>query len=210
MVKTIIFTLVFFTLIVLTGLTVGSLTYYLTRRILYTMVVVQATFFMLSTIIIFYVSKGRLGKYGFKVNFHYSILSFLTSLGVAFPLSLVSTYFSKGFSPRILSENFYGVLFVSLFLAPVGEETLFRGLLEGYLLEKGGRKVAVIFPAILFSLIHVLPYYRTPLTYLILLLVNAFILSIVAGYFRLKSSSLVPAYLTHATFNLVGMVIWLF
>ena len=101
------------------------------------------------------------------------------------------------------------MIFISLFLAPVGEETLFRGLLEGYLLEKNNRGIAVILPAVLFSLMHILPYYRTSLAYLVPLLVNSFILGVIAGYFRMKSNSLIPAFLTHVVFNLSGMIIWL-
>jgi len=208
-VKIILLTIGLFVLIILVGSTIGIAVYRLTERTLHSIVAIQTTFLTLSVIIMFLLSKGRLRNYGFRINLYYSILSLPVSLVVAFPLSFVSTYFGRGFNPQVISENFYGLIFISLFLAPVGEETLFRGLLEGYLLEKNNRGIAVILPAVLFSLMHILPYYRTSLAYLVLLLVNSFILGVIAGYFRMKSNSLIPAFLTHVVFNLSGMIIWL-
>ena len=208
-VKIVLLTIGLFVLIILVGSTIGIVVYRLTGRTLYSIVAIQTIFFTLSVIIMFLLSKGRLRNYGFRINLYYSILSLLVSLIVAFPLSFASTYFERCFNPQVISENFYGLIFISLFLAPVGEETLFRGLLEGYLLEKGNRGVAVMLPAILFSLMHVLPYYRAPSIYLVLLLLNAFALGVIAGYFRMKSDSLIPAFLTHVVFNLSGIVIWL-
>ncbi len=50
-----------------------------------------------------------------------------------------------------------------LLLAPLGEELLFRGLLEGYLLISlggGNCSIAVVVPALLFSVTHYMRFTR--------------------------------------------------
>ena len=90
--------------------------------------------------------------------------------------------------------------------APVQEEIIFRGLLQGGLntdlLSAGlsgakASRTAVVVVALLFTLIHL---EVGPVT-----AVGACVLGILAGELRRRSSSLVPAILCHMMFNLAGM-----
>ncbi len=90
---------------------------------------------------------------------------------------------------------------------------LFRGLLEGRLLSSlgaGSRAtlwIAIVIPAALFSLVHVAPFSKAPRVYLASVMTGAFVLGLLAGLFRAVSGSLATAVVTHACFNLVGMLV---
>ncbi len=100
-------------------------------------------------------------------------------------------------------------------IASTCEEILTRGLVVGYLaplrdrgLRIGGALIStpVIVGAVLFSVMHV------PLLVMgidrcigIQILVTAFVIGLVAGTYREKSGSLVPAILVHMGANVVGM-----
>ena len=92
-------------------------------------------------------------------------------------------------------------------LAPAGEETLFRGLLLGYMLDEGVSPwVAIAVAATLFSLIHVMPFSKAPLPQLAVVVGNAFLMSTIAGYLRKQTGSLLPSIATHIGFNLGGFI----
>ena len=86
--------------------------------------------------------------------------------------------------------------------APVQEELIFRGLLQGVLAKALGHcsatmHLAPLVIAILFSVIHLVV---GPIT-----AIFALLLGVLAGELRLRSGSLLPAVLVHALFNLCGM-----
>ncbi|RLF03212.1 MAG: CPBP family intramembrane metalloprotease, partial [Thermoprotei archaeon] len=62
-------------------------------------------------------------------------------------------------------------------------------------------------PAILFALTHTVPFSSAPKKVLMLILINASILGILAGYYRSIGRSLTPAIAIHATFNLAGIIV---
>jgi len=98
-------------------------------------------------------------------------------------------------------------LTLALFLAPLGEETVFRGFLLGYMLEsRVSSRVAVLMSALLFTMIHVIPFFQAPLVHKILVLSNAFIMSVAAGYLRTQTRSVLPAIAVHMGFNLGGLL----
>ncbi len=93
-------------------------------------------------------------------------------------------------------------------LAPIGEETLFRGLLLGYMLEKRiSPWIAITVSAFLFSLTHIIPFSTAPMTQQVYVVGTAFVMSILAGYLRKRAKSLLPAITTHIGFNLGGFII---
>ncbi|AMQ18186.1 hypothetical protein A0127_02895 [Thermococcus peptonophilus] len=96
-----------------------------------------------------------------------------------------------------------------LVLAPLGEETLHRGLIEGYLLHHTSFWVAIVFTAVIFGLVHILAFRDAPRGFRIFVVLNAFLIGLGAGYFRALSGSLIPAYSLHSAANLGGMVGWL-
>lgn len=92
-------------------------------------------------------------------------------------------------------------------MAPIAEELVFRGLLEGYLLETAGFMVGILVPAILFTIMHIAPFKRAPKDFLSLILLSAFSLSIIVGTLRFISNSIIPAILTHMIFNVSGRIV---
>jgi len=163
--------------------------------------------FILLSIAVFYFTDG-FAYYGLKLDAFYTIISILVAFLASLPLSVISNIIERkssvqtepfGFGDLNLTE----FLFLFLLLAPLGEEFLFRGILETSLLVYGV-PVAVILPALLFSLMHIVPLKNAPRKFSAIILISAFILGLLAGYFRAVSGSLLPAYSVHAVFNLTG------
>jgi len=91
-----------------------------------------------------------------------------------------------------------GLLFAFVVLAPVGEETLFRGFLyTGIAASRAGPNVAILISAVIFALIHALQY-----DWYGVCSVGA--LGLFLGVVRKQSQSLFLAMFFHAVANAVG------
>ncbi|WP_158885694.1 type II CAAX endopeptidase family protein [Rhodanobacter sp. L36] len=88
-------------------------------------------------------------------------------------------------------------------LGPIVEELLFRGLLLSALMRRWQVGWAVAVTSLLFVLIHLpglkLQWYALP---------DLFLLALALSWIRLKSGSIWPAVLTHATNNALAMLAW--
>ncbi|HDD64187.1 MAG TPA: CPBP family intramembrane metalloprotease, partial [Thermoprotei archaeon] len=151
----------------------------------------------------------NLADYGFKSANRKILLSIPISLIFSFPLAIVSMYLSENYTPPIALEDIRIMLLLAIVVSPIGEEVLFRGFIEGYLLKHTDRWIAIAMPALLFSAMHIVPYISAPLPALLLTLLGAFILGMLAGYYRAVYGSLIPAVIVHSVFNLSGIVVWL-
>lgn len=82
-------------------------------------------------------------------------------------------------------------------LAPVFEETLFRGLVLEPARRKWGASAAVFISALLFGLVHypILPQ-----------MVNAFVMGVMLGYIYVLSCSLMPVIIIHAANNALAFL----
>ena len=91
----------------------------------------------------------------------------------------------------------YALSFLAVVVAaPVTEELLYRGLGLSLLLARVGVPLAVLVTAVLFGLGHGL-----------LLSLAAFVwFGVVIAALRLRTDSIYPAFLVHATFNAIGMI----
>jgi membrane protease YdiL (CAAX protease family) len=116
---------------------------------------------------------------------------------------------TEGFSfPLIVLLVFIG--------ASTSEELLFRGLIQGYLTPLTGVgftlrgiriSVPVLVSAILFGLMHMaLISAGATLGAVLTIVISGMVLGIIAGYYREKTGSLLPAILTHICFNIWGSV----
>lgn len=99
---------------------------------------------------------------------------------------------------------------------PIQEELIFRGLFQGYLAAHIKRSITIsrwrltipaLIGAIVFSLVHLaLLSVEAALGGVLFIVVGAFILGIVAGYFRAETGSLIGPIIVHSLFNLTGTV----
>lgn len=90
--------------------------------------------------------------------------------------------------------------FVTVILAPVCEEYVFRGALLGGLVKKHGVFVSCLMSAAAFSLMHMNPEQT----------VYQFCLGFVAAYFTICSRSLLPSIVLHGGNNLIAILLEVF
>ena len=88
-------------------------------------------------------------------------------------------------------------IIVTVILAPVCEELVFRGALLGGLTKKWGIIPALIVSALCFSLMHMNPEQT----------VYQFFLGLVAGYLAICSRSVIPSMVLHAGNNLIAVLL---
>ena len=147
---------------------------------------------------------GRYGAFGFIVEYYYTLLATIASALVSLPLGLGLSRITRGEPepPFIPEEQIHRAVLIFA-LAPTSEEAVFRGLVEGFLLQHVDPCTAIAVPAVLFALGHLIPYsYSKRMAAAVS--ASALILGLVAGYFRMVSGSLLPAIASHAVFNAVG------
>ena len=128
----------------------------------------------------------------------------LIFIGAAFALSLTDAGDEQNLTPEGWDSSragAYALSFVAVvFVAPITEELLYRGLGISLLLARAGAPMAVGVTALLFGLGHGL-----------LLSLAAFVwFGIVIAVLRLRTDSIYPAFVVHCTFNALGMVAPLF
>lgn len=186
----------------------------------------QGTFLIVSLALIAAFGRGDLGRYGLKTAQVRPVaravaISALTMLVLMSPMILMAlggsqpsdeTSEEPGFGPRGLPET---VLFVWL-IASACEEVFYRGLLQGFLsplaaygvrLRGVYLSVPVVLCAVLFGLGHLCLLGRVPGPMLAAILVSTTTAGFVAGYYRERTGSLLPAVASHMTFNVVGTMV---
>ncbi len=151
---------------------------------------------------------GNLSRMGFIIEMPLSLTGLLVAVVTGFPLTLLTSKLSEDYKPKFIPDNAVERLILSLVFAPLGEEILFRGLLEGMLITSLNLWLAVAIPATLFSIIHMIPFSDSPRRYLCSLLISALLLGLLASYLRDISGSLLPAIAVHFGFNLSGELVY--
>lgn len=97
----------------------------------------------------------------------------------------------------IIPLNIYVGFFLVAITPAICEEALFRGVvLKAY--ENRGTVKAIVITALFFAIIHIS----------IVRVAGPFIIAILAGYLVAKSNSIIPAVLTHMTFNGTSLCIY--
>ncbi len=138
-----------------------------------------------------------------------SLYSFSTLLSISVLMNYINAYLVQGYnaipvSSDVLRRSKVLVLFSLIVLAPLGEETLFRGLAEGYLIiSREPTYVVILLPALLFTLIHIQPLRRTKV-----LLVEVFLVGVLLSYLRTMTTSLIPAIIGHSALNIGGLLVF--
>ncbi len=194
------------------SIAVGALIAFLGGSAVLGAVVTQVLFLALSVVIAGLVLKRGYRALGFRgVSLSVMVKAFILSLTIAVSMAYVGLHLvsTQGFKPPVpgIVGNAALYLLVALVLAPVCEETLFRGVLLGYMLEEGaGPRVSVVVSAAVFSLAHLLPFSTAPLPQRVLVVCAAFVAGVIAGALRVRTGSIVPAVITHSCFNLGGSI----
>ncbi|MFH1335133.1 MAG: CPBP family intramembrane glutamic endopeptidase [Candidatus Zixiibacteriota bacterium] len=167
---------------------------------------------VLSILIIVLLSRGNPAEYGFtKGDFRLTggiflwvvPTAILSTLGFIASRSGVELKGGLGYSP------FQTIIFVWIY-ATVSEEIFTRGLLQSYLipltkygidLSKGLRlSLPVIFSGLYFGMMHIVAIKKMGPPVILL----TTLLGLVAGYYREKTKSLIPAMIIHSLFNIGG------
>ncbi len=160
--------------------------------------------------LLFIVIAGR-KNYGFNFCVDHSvaivfwtlILQSFTIIGVILLIS-----FSLPLPRFVYAESLAFVFFKYVILVTICEEIFMRGLLQGELSSLSGTinvnsiqlSAPVIITAVLFGIMHLFPLALNSLKDFI----STFILGLIAGYYREKTQSLIPAFIAHASYNFWG------
>lgn len=95
-----------------------------------------------------------------------------------------------------MSRNLFGILSVAI-MAPLVEELLFRGAIEGHLLKQGKRPAsAILISALIFGIIHINPA-QVPF---------AFAIGLVFGWLYYRTGSVVPGIIGHFINNSIACI----
>jgi len=200
-------------IVFISGLAVNLLVMILSGVIILSAIATQLIFITMSLIIAKITTGGNytalLGFRRASPKFIFMILAI--SLPIATSLACAELLIVKGHGPQLpvqeIIENTILYVVLALVLAPLCEETLFRGLLLGYMLNSGVNPwLSIAISAVLFSFLHLIPFSAAPRLQQIFVVSAALVLSTIAGYARYRTHSLVPAMVAHATFNLGGMI----
>jgi len=203
-------------LILFLGIFISSISYIFLHNLFISALTIQLTYLVVSCIFAKYILDMDIRVLGFRLsipNSKYILHVFILSISSSIVLAYLGYLIGDGkFIEPIpgLTRDLIIYSLIAFIFAPIGEETLFRGFLIGALVLGGiDMETSIFTSAILFSLIHLIPFKTAPPTQLTIVLVTAFILSIIAGIYRVKANSIVPSIVTHICFNLGGMLIYL-
>ncbi len=187
---------------------IGSRIAWRHSRVLYIGLTIQALFIVLSF------SVAYLFKLNNTMTFTADQKSLNTSLIVfssLLTLSLIMNYMNEKYAvdtalapTQLFNEHRALTILTLLIIAPLGEEILFRGLLEGYLIiHNEPAYITVIVPALLFMLIHLQPLKKQAI-----LLAEVFIIGLLLSYLKTATNSLIPVIAGHSAMNIGGIIIY--
>lgn len=177
----------------------------------------HALMLIISLALILTLNKGRLSTYGFRITENFRLKQtiivgfiaglFITGLASMLPIDTPESW--ERFSFLQL------VIFIWIW-ASVCEEVLTRGLIQGYLsslsqygpsLFKLRISLPVFISALFFGFMH-LGLLMTGLDgfSVVMIASSAFLLGLVAGHYREKTESIIPAIIIHMLFNISGSI----
>ena len=95
---------------------------------------------------------------------------------------------------RAMSRNVFGIISITI-MAPLVEELLFRGAIQGYMLRKGMKPLyAILIASAIFGIVHMNPIQVT----------FAFAIGLIFGWLYYRTSSVVPGIIGHFINNSIA------
>lgn len=88
-------------------------------------------------------------------------------------------------------------ILMTVVLAPVMEETLFRGIIQGSIYRRDGAVKSILLSALLFGVFHIIPQQ----------VINAFLVGIILGYIYFRTGSLLTVIILHALNNAISYIL---
>jgi CAAX protease family protein len=164
-------------------------------------------------------SKGNLSTFGFIIsNKGYYGRVILIILTIEIISSVILSFVTiSGEEHFVANYSLLRTIYSVWIIASISEEVLTRGFIQGYLqaLSSSGIRIGkffislpVIVGAFFFMSMHIFIILEgIDHNLFIYILISTFILGIVAGYFREKTGSLLPAILAHMCSNIFPFVI---
>ena len=178
----------------------------------------QTSILVFSLLFIYVISRGNLKLYGFIWNINFPLKKIiLISLFSGLASALIEKLtLSEGHIAEESFSFFEQVLYIWIW-ASICEEIFTRGLIQGYLaplkniginLFKYFISLPVIIGALFFGAMHLmmLAMGMDIIMVLVATVLGTF-LGIIAGYYREKTGSLIPAIIVHFCFNVSGTLL---
>ena len=173
---------------------------------------------ILSVLIALILTKGKLRDYGFtkgKFRLTGKIFLWVIPMAILSVMGFIASRSGEDVKKVIDMFHLQDIIFIWIY-ASVCEEIFTRGLLQSFLapLEKYGfnlfkrwrLSLPVLFSGLFFGMMHIVAIDKMGPP----VIVFTSILGIIAGYYREKTESLIPAIIIHALFNIGGMLpMWL-
>lgn len=128
----------------------------------------------------------------------YSMLFIVTLiLAIKHPLNYVINLSLQNKNEATAMELFSVFSFGAVFIGPIVEELIFRGIILNGLRDKYGSNLALIISSVLFAIIHVQPAQ----------VITALLMGLVFGHIFIKTNSLGLVILLHSIANLTSILI---
>ncbi len=169
---------------------------------------------ILSVSAIVLLAKGKMAEYGLakgKFRLTGKIFLWVIPTAILSILGFIASRSGAPVKPGLGLSPIQSIIFVWIY-ASVSEEIFTRGLLQGFLfslmkyginLSKNLRlSLPVLFSGLYFGLMHIVAIDKMGPPVIVL----TTLLGLVAGYYREKTESLIPAIIIHALFNVGGML----
>jgi len=186
--------------------------------------ITQISFLIISLILIAVLGKGNFSEYGLKsTKFKEIIKPIPISAAVALlviilnimMMMMISKPENPGEHPG-MDKNLLETFLTVWILASICEEIFYRGLIlsflsplkkHGIMLFKKYLSIPVIISGLLFGIGHLCLLGKMNPVIVVNIVISASLLGLIAGYYREKSGSLLPAIVSHITFNVIGTMI---
>ncbi|HHI03694.1 MAG TPA: CPBP family intramembrane metalloprotease [candidate division Zixibacteria bacterium] len=183
--------------------------------------ITQLTLLVVSLILAYYLSGKNLSSYGFKlIGFEFMLKPILISvLSVILFFVMMNIMMAiTGLKPDELGgsgldKSILNFLITVALFASICEEIFYRGLIYSFLepfkkhrfrFFKSYISLPVTVCALMFGLGHLCLLGSMSYVIVISIVVSATLLGFIAGYYREKTGSLLPAIAAHITFNIVA------